>query len=58
MLFNLTYMTVSKVKSFWRYEGRKVGHLALDELPLYREYAHGPSIFRAQTCDKVGTQYQ
>ena len=32
---------------FWSYNGRKVGHFALDELPIYQEYAHGWAVSRA-----------
>ena len=30
--------------SLWSYEGRKVRHLALAELPIYREYTHGRGV--------------
>ena len=33
-------MTISYVKGFWNYAGRKVVHLALAE-PIYRKYTHG-----------------
>ena len=39
MSFHLRYMMVSYVKRFWSNEGRKVGHSALAQLPIYRTHA-------------------
>ena len=39
-------MMVSQVKIFWSYEGRP---WLSCRLPIYREYTHGPSVFRGHS---------
>jgi hypothetical protein len=42
--FNLRYHKGFIGQNIWSYEGRKVGHSGLAELPIYREYAHGQAV--------------
>ena len=53
--FHLRYMMVSQVKMFYSYEGRKVGHLALAELPIQTKCMFGAiSSWNATLHSRVG----